>query len=191
MQANLFKSMHTCTCVFYIVSNYMYMRVHVGTVHVHVATALTCSWHSIVPCLYSTLIGVFRSKDLVVSCMDGFNVIITFLLMARLDTFTMEASVMLNCMTSMKRLFIHIHVLIYCKLIFIVQFMYMYMYMYGACTFTCSFKTLQAEYKYCTSDFFFSEYNCGMVHLFTCRFITSTCTLYLHVHVDANCFASS
>ena len=73
MQANLFKSMHTCTCtcVFYIVSNYMYMRVHAGTVHV--ATALTCSWHSIVPCLYSTLIGVVRSKDLVVSCMDGFN----------------------------------------------------------------------------------------------------------------------
>ena len=47
------------------------MRVHSGTVHV--ATALTCSWHSIVPCLYSTLIGVVRSKDLVVSCMDGFN----------------------------------------------------------------------------------------------------------------------
>ena len=51
---------------------YLYMRVHAGTVHV--ATVLTCSWHSIVPCLYSTLIGVFRSKDLVVSCMGGFNV---------------------------------------------------------------------------------------------------------------------
>ena len=63
---------------------YLYMRVHAGTVHV--ATALTCSWHSIVPCLYSTLIGVFRSKDLVVSCMDGFNVNI-FALMINTEEF--------------------------------------------------------------------------------------------------------
>ena len=59
--------MYMYMCVLYCFK----LHVHAGTVHV--ATALTCSWHSIVPCLYSTLIGVVRSKDLVVSCMDGFN----------------------------------------------------------------------------------------------------------------------
>ena len=79
-------------------------------VYVHAFTCRYCRWHSIVPCLYSTLIGVFRSNDLVVSCMDGFKLdIFAYGQTGSEKTFTMEASGMF-CMTSMKRLFIHIYI---------------------------------------------------------------------------------
>ena len=78
------------------------------------------------------------SKDLVVSCMDGFNVyIFAYGQIGSGKTFTMEASVMF-CMTSMKRVYayssvyVHVHVHVCCTRAHV------------HCTCTCSFKTLQA-----------------------------------------------
>ena len=96
------------------------LHVHVPTCTGTVATALTCSWHSIVPCLYSTLIGVFRSKDLVVSCMDGFNV---YILLIWGDVHNVLHD-------NYEKAVYAVYTCIYCKLMFIVQYMYMYMYMY-------------------------------------------------------------